>query len=61
MTEREQKSMGGNPEAGAGRDGRNPEGPEAGATNVTARKESDCLQTERLMEEVVEVVEKWSM
>lgn len=46
--------MGGNPEAGAGRYGRHPEGPEAGASNATARRESDCLQTEKLMEEVVE-------
>ena len=54
MTEREQKQMGGNPKAGAGRDGRNPDRPEAEAPSVTARKENDCLQTERLMEEVVE-------
>lgn len=54
MAERKQDSMGGKPEAGAGRYGRNPERNDAGASNVTARRESDCLQTERLMEEVVE-------
>jgi RNA-directed DNA polymerase len=54
MAERKQTSMGGIPEAGAGGYGRNPESNAAGASNVTARKMSDCLQNERLMEAVVE-------
>ena len=44
----------GMPDYSSGRRGRNPQGPVAGASNLTARKENSCRKTKQLMEAVVE-------
>src|SRR5437879_2965505 len=54
MTKETQDSMAEKPDPIPGESGRKPQSPGVGASSVTARKEHDCRESERLMEVVVE-------